>query len=44
MVTLTGMEGKVSASPDDFVSAFVSGKEKAYKAVVKPVEGTMLTR
>ena len=27
----------------DFALAFQSGKEKAYKAVLKPVEGTMLT-
>ena len=27
----------------DFAMAFQSGKEKAYKAVLKPVEGTMLT-
>lgn len=27
----------------DFALAFQSGKEKAYKVVLKPVEGTMLT-
>ena len=27
----------------DFSDAFISGKDRAYKAVLKPVEGTMLT-
>ena len=38
-----GLEGKTEATPDDFVKALHEGKLKAYKAVVKPVEGTMLT-
>ncbi|MBQ9458076.1 MAG: DAK2 domain-containing protein [Bacilli bacterium] len=38
-----GLEGKKSATPADFVAALQEGKLKAYKAVVKPVEGTMLT-
>jgi DAK2 domain fusion protein YloV len=32
-----------TASAKDFVEGFTSGKESAYKAVVKPMEGTILT-
>lgn len=34
---------KESLSIPEFASAFISGKDRAYKAVLKPVEGTMLT-
>lgn len=34
---------KESLTKEDLANAFVGGKEKAYKAVLKPVEGTMLT-
>ena len=38
-----GLEGKASASIDDFANALISGVKQAYQAVVKPVEGTILT-
>lgn len=38
-----GLEGCESAAADDVIRAFGCGVEKSYKAVVKPVEGTMLT-
>ena len=38
-----GLEGLKEISIADFIKAFDSGKDKAYHAVVKPVEGTMLT-
>lgn len=37
------LEGKVELYSDELAQAFVSGKEVAYKAVLKPVEGTILT-
>ena len=38
-----GVEGKRDLSSKQFASAFKTGVETAYKAVMKPVEGTMLT-
>lgn len=38
-----GLKGKVEADAVDIAEAFLIGKEVAYKAVMKPVEGTMLT-
>ncbi len=38
-----GMENKKELSVSDFVLAMRSGVDKAYAAVVNPVEGTMLT-
>ena len=38
-----GLEGKESADALDLADAFVMGKEVAYKAVMRPVEGTILT-
>lgn len=38
-----GLEGKESATAEDLVSALELGVEAAYKAVMKPTEGTMLT-
>lgn len=38
-----GLDGKESIDALDFASALVKGTEVAYKAVVKPVEGTILT-
>lgn len=38
-----GCEGLQELSPADFAQAFRSGTDYAYKAVAKPVEGTMLT-
>lgn len=38
-----GLEGCEEADADDVIRAFNGGVEKSYKAVVKPVEGTMLT-
>lgn len=37
------LEGKDTINAVDLADAFVSGKEVAYKAVMKPVEGTILT-
>ncbi|HEY4538046.1 MAG TPA: DAK2 domain-containing protein [Erysipelothrix sp.] len=38
-----GLEDKQSANVMDVAKAFQSGKEAAYKAVMRPVEGTILT-
>lgn len=38
-----GLKGKKSADAVDLAEAFLVGKEVAYKAVLKPVEGTILT-
>ena len=38
-----GLEGVDEAGPVDFSNAFQKGVETAYKAVVNPVEGTILT-
>jgi len=38
-----GLEGCTNAGVEDFKRAFACGTEKSYKAVVKPVEGTLLT-
>jgi len=38
-----GLEGKKEANAVDFSNAFEKGVEVAYKAVMKPVEGTILT-
>ena len=38
-----GLDGCEHIFADDFIRAFNCGVEKSYKAVVKPVEGTMLT-
>ena len=38
-----GLEGKEEADVDDFAFAMKKGVEVAYKAVQKPVEGTILT-
>lgn len=38
-----GLEGCYDVSADDVIRAFEGGVEKSYKAVIKPVEGTMLT-
>ena len=38
-----GCEGKKTLNAIDLAKALVSGKEVAYKAVMKPVEGTILT-
>lgn len=40
---LDGLKGKEEVSVDDVIIAFDKAKEKAYKAVNDPVEGTMLT-
>ncbi len=37
------LENKTKITTDDFILAMEGGRDKAYKAVVKPVEGTMLT-
>ena len=37
------LEGKREAGADDLVAALEKGVEGAYKAVMKPTEGTMLT-
>ena len=37
------LEGKEQITATDLAEAFVSGKEVAYKAVMRPVEGTILT-
>lgn len=37
------LETKETASVEDVANAFVSGKDAAYKAVMRPVEGTILT-
>lgn len=38
-----GLEGKDCVTPREFASAMQSGVDAAYKAVMRPVEGTMLT-
>lgn len=38
-----GLEGKTEANCYDFADALISAKDVAYKAVMKPVEGTILT-
>ncbi len=38
-----GLKGKSSATAQDLADAFALGKQVAYKAVMKPVEGTILT-
>ena len=38
-----GLEGKKEANCYDFADALISAKDVAYKAVMKPVEGTILT-
>lgn len=38
-----GLEGKVRVSPTELAWAFQEGVTTAYKAVMKPVEGTILT-
>lgn len=38
-----GMKGHEEVNVKEFAEAFVRGKEVAYKAVMKPVEGTILT-
>ncbi|MBQ2752429.1 MAG: DAK2 domain-containing protein [Oscillospiraceae bacterium] len=38
-----GLAGKKSAEADDVANAFTLGVEAAYKAVMKPTEGTILT-
>lgn len=37
------LEGKDKIGPTDLAEAFLSGKNVAYKAVMRPVEGTILT-
>lgn len=39
----SGLEGKAEASGKDLADALAIGVEAAYKAVMKPTEGTMLT-
>ncbi len=39
----TSVEGKESISTLDLAEGFMKGKEVAYKAVMRPVEGTILT-
>ncbi|MGN0803825.1 MAG: DAK2 domain-containing protein [Candidatus Coproplasma sp.] len=38
-----GLKGCEEADAEDIINAFSEGVKKSYKAVVKPVEGTMLT-
>ena len=38
-----GLEGKERVTPKEFAAAMQDGVNTAYKAVMKPVEGTMLT-
>ncbi len=38
-----GLEGRDSFSSKDFAAAFVKGSDVAYKALTRPVEGTILT-
>lgn len=37
------IEGKEQISTDDLAKAFKNGSDTAYKAVIKPIEGTILT-
>ena len=39
----TGLEGKDEADIEDIIKALESGVKTAYKAVMKPIEGTILT-
>lgn len=39
----TALKGKDTFSPSDFAQALDSGSKKAYKAVMRPKEGTILT-
>lgn len=38
-----GLKGKIEATTQDISDALLMGKEVAYKAVMRPVEGTILT-
>ena len=38
-----GLEGKTSVNSVEFANAFVEGSKAAYKAVMKPTEGTILS-
>ena len=38
-----GLEGKTSVDSAEFANAFVEGSKAAYKAVMKPTEGTILS-
>ena len=38
-----GLKGKIEATAQDISDALLMGKEVAYKAVLRPVEGTILT-
>ncbi|MCL2321049.1 MAG: DAK2 domain-containing protein [Oscillospiraceae bacterium] len=38
-----GLEGKIEATSEDFAKALVEGSFSAYKAVMRPTEGTILT-
>ena len=38
-----GLKGKIEATAQDISDALLMGKEVAYKAVMRPVEGTILT-
>lgn len=38
-----GLKGKIEATAQDISGALLMGKEVAYKAVMRPVEGTILT-
>lgn len=38
-----GLSGRKSAGPKELAEALAKGTETAYRAVIKPVEGTMLT-
>ena len=38
-----GLEGKTSVDSVEFANAFVEGSKAAYKAVMKPTEGTILS-
>lgn len=38
-----GIEGKESLSAQDFATGYANGAQTAYKAVMKPTEGTILT-
>lgn len=38
-----GLKGKIEATAQDISNALLMGKEVAYKAVMRPVEGTILT-
>lgn len=38
-----GIEGKATLDANDFVTGYANGAQTAYKAVMKPTEGTILT-